>query len=1182
MRNIVVGHAAICFLLAASHVSAAEYEFYKGCQYPGKGLRPGVGLNKVIDAGGEPKQYARRTVQWWPRRGEDMVEVVDGMPLRTWTFQGHAPGRAPSGPAAENIFSEYGTIRAHLAGFRGVGASPGAEPCIVLRLADGRKRLFPSGTFVKEDRDFIMKLFEGEMKRIRENSVKVEYHVRDDLSGAYPNIAKPGEPGTMLVESEHIVWASGSQSGDPNEPWIHEADLAKGKRYREDVMRWSENMWSLYQYSGNLMCGWDREQQDKYVITVPGTKRDGFKTIGGYAGGGYGGCGIKGANKWLLAHEWGHGLRINSSYVGGGEAGADTCATFCFPGPRGNHQTRRPERHVFSGIGGYGVTTFYNVMGDNPNWGHGWFFAMPYGQDDTGHTLLTIARVGQQRGLFDNGIRGLGDLMGEYAARVATFDCELEYSYRRALFSPVRHWMEPVSVEERIYRITADYAPEPWGMNIVRLVPDEGAKEIAVDFHGLHDPEAYSDWRACIVSLGADGIRRYSPLWNKDRMRASVKTDDISHWLTVAATPTAMYLNKNPHTRNIGVFCSGRHACRYPWRAQFTGARPGSPHWSVADFGAREPSGHRLVPVVPGSRAAAYLKREIERLTAIAKDAKEDHVKRGAALQAERIRTRLAEMAKGKRHPNGGGWVQDTAKVDATAYVGPNAMVLDAAQVLGHASVEDFAVVRDSARVKDHARVFGAAKIEGNDTVVGGYARAWLADRRGTAPERSARPPKGEYPVVPLRPGAEELRPDGLWINYAMDAPNNVTLEDYYRYRAEFSHGHNRALVPTSNGYVRNQPEFAEVDGRFGLRFDGKKQYAEISPRAVDLGEATVVATVRRESHTAGVVFDCGVSDENCMVLRFEQDGTHVFEATVDGKSALELRGKTAVPVNQWARLRVEFDGDVATLWLNKDVVSRKTSTFRPCDVFPPDTRRLNTIAISRNMRDGFAGMFDGLVVYHKVHSDFEKLPPPAADAPIRPTSNVVERIVKQMGDAQEIEEKVRTMVRDELAPYEAMRRKCQARQDELLGRDEGLHRARQVLAAAQAQRADTKRINELAKKVNDAEEEAWKRYGPEKGWLKSFAYAGFGGHYNTPYRYYLEKRARAIVVGGEMRENTRRVVEAQQVYADPDNWRTKVDWDWRMPEEIDGKIDSLPLMKQWLARTRGLVVRTKPTSANQ
>jgi len=1159
----------VLLFLAAGFVSAAEYEFYKGCQYPGKGLRPGVGVSKVVDPGGGPKEYARRTVQWWPRKGHDVIEVVDGMPKRTWTCR-----------AADHMFSEYGKIEAHLAGFRGVGVSPRTEPCVVLRFADGRKRMFPGGSFVDTDRDFIMKTFEGEMNRIRKNSAGIKYKLRDDINKSYPNIAKPGQPGTMQVESEHIVWASGSQSGDGNDPWIREKNLAEGKRYRDEVMKWSENMWSLYEYSGNLMCGWDRKEQHKYLITVPGTKRDGFKYIGGYAGGGYGGCGIKGASKWLLAHEWGHGLRINTSYVGGGEAGADTCATFSFPGPRGNHQTRRPERNVFGGMGGYGVTTFYNVMGDNPNWGHGWFFAMPYGQDDGGHTLLTIARVGEQRGLFDNGIRGIGDLMGEYAARVATFDCELEFSYRQAMFSPVRHWMEPVDLERRIYRITSDYAPEPYGMNIIRLRPDTSAKEIAVDFQGLHDPEAYSDWRACIVSLGADGIRRYSPLWNKGPMRASIKADDISHWLTVAATPTAMYLPKSG-TRNIGVLCSGRHAWRYPWSAQFTGARPGSPHRTVADFGARGPVRGRLVPAVPGSGAAVYLQREIVRLGAVAKGAKEDRLKVGAEREAARIRGQLEGMARGKRHPNGGGWVQDTAKVDATAYVGPNAMVLDRAQVLGNASIEDFAVVCDSARVGEHARVFGAAKVEG-DKVVSGYARAWLGNRRGTAPERSSRGPEKEYPVVPLRPGTNELRPDGLWISYAMDAPSNVMLEDYYRYRADFSHGHNRALVPTCNGYVRNKPEFVELDGRFGLRFDGKKQYAEISPRAVDLGEATIVATVRRESGTAGVVFDFGVSTRNCMVLRFEKDGTPVFEATVDGKPVLQLKGRTAAGVNKWAQLRVELDGKAASLWLGKDLVARKTAAFRPCDVFPPETVRSNTIAISRDKRDGFAGMFDSFAIYHKVHADFDKLPRPATDAPIRPTPEVVKRFIKEMGDAREIAKKISNIVRDELAPYNAMRAKCDARQNELLSRNEPLRRARAVLAAARAKKADTKRINDLAKKVNDAENEAWQPYSQEQGWLKSFAYAGFGGHYNMPYRHYIEQRARAVVGGGEMRENTGRVTEARKAYADPANWRTEVDWDWRMPEEINGKIDSLPLMKKWLARTRGPVVKTKPTCAGK
>ena len=35
------------------------------------------------------------------------------------------------------------------------------------------------------------------------------------------------------------------------------------------------------------------------------------------------------------------------------------------------------------------------------------------------------------------------------------------------------------------------------------------------------------------------------------------------------------------------------------------------------------------------------------------------------------------------RHPNGGGWVADTAKVEETAYVGPNAQVYGSALVEG-------------------------------------------------------------------------------------------------------------------------------------------------------------------------------------------------------------------------------------------------------------------------------------------------------------------------------------------------------------------------------------------------------------------------------------------------------------------------------------------------------------------
>ena len=56
------------------------------------------------------------------------------------------------------------------------------------------------------------------------------------------------------------------------------------------------------------------------------------------------------------------------------------------------------------------------------------------------------------------------------------------------------------------------------------------------------------------------------------------------------------------------------------------------------------------------------------------------------------------------RHPNGGGWVADTAKVYETSYVGPDAQVYGDAWVSGNA------------RVYGYAEVFGKARVNGDET----------------------------------------------------------------------------------------------------------------------------------------------------------------------------------------------------------------------------------------------------------------------------------------------------------------------------------------------------------------------------------------------------------------------------------------------------------------------------------
>ena len=88
-------------------------------------------------------------------------------------------------------------------------------------------------------------------------------------------------------------------------------------------------------------------------------------------------------------------------------------------------------------------------------------------------------------------------------------------------------------------------------------------------------------------------------------------------------------------------------------------------------------------------------------------------------------------------HPNGGGWVQNTANVSASAFVGPDAIVygnaevygkarvIDNARVFGNARVSDKAVIADDARVSGYSVVIGAAVVYGNALV---EDAAWIEE----------------------------------------------------------------------------------------------------------------------------------------------------------------------------------------------------------------------------------------------------------------------------------------------------------------------------------------------------------------------------------------------------------------------------------------------------------------------
>jgi hypothetical protein len=97
------------------------------------------------------------------------------------------------------------------------------------------------------------------------------------------------------------------------------------------------------------------------------------------------------------------------------------------------------------------------------------------------------------------------------------------------------------------------------------------------------------------------------------------------------------------------------------------------------------------------------------------------------------------------QHPNGGGWVADTARVAGTAYVGPDAQVYGRARVSGTTQVSGNALVFGNARVFGYAEVYNNAQVFGTAHVFGSARVSGYAQVFG-----NARVKRGKYATTPL------------------------------------------------------------------------------------------------------------------------------------------------------------------------------------------------------------------------------------------------------------------------------------------------------------------------------------------------------------------------------------------------------------------------------------------------
>ncbi|MHC4200797.1 MAG: DUF6055 domain-containing protein, partial [Planctomycetota bacterium] len=743
------------------------------------------------EGGPDAVGYRRRTVQWWPRRGQDIVDIPEGAPLRTWTRnKGQKDTEALAGVCRNWTTSDPETFKAHLIAFRSFGTSttlPGPGhgpliPAVVLRMENGEQRAITdygviSRMLTEEDHDFAHKVWkeayprfyatvsQGDLPMPRGGAPGGAYGDFDfklwkekapefnaeelPKDTQYPRWARSGH--NLAFETPHFhliarpkIW--GGPWGQPAN-WVAPDDPERQNLYRKHVMEFVENFWTYVEATGASLPYWRRFGRNyKYVIHIHGSR----------AAGGWGHCGIGDCSPVILGHEFFHGQPP-------GVWDGHFIETMC---NAGQHTAFPGELQMFDGnfkypwrnvnYKAYGSSLWCFALGDNPNWGYGIQAMIGSLAGAEEWTIYhTVARLGQKKGLWKNGVRGFGDFFGEYAARMATCDVVEQYMIRAKYGMPEMSYLYPVYGHGNRYRISNAEAPRWCGYNIVRLKPAEGAKEIAVDFRGIHEPGLHSDWRACIVAVDGNGRARYSPLWNKGRMRLELEPSDKHLWLTVAATPSAFPSLPSPgrYGRYYHVFLMGTHAPRFPWEVTLTGCRPGLPHrrqgdvvnldelYGRCDFGNTyvNYSVKREVPIPlaepDGKLAQEKLAAMLPRIKA-SSDALEEKIASGVysrgwyegkkTMRLDDLLMRvkfLQRNAKGHRHPNGGGFVTDNAHVALTAYVGPDAMVLDGARVEGNACIKDFAVVFGPKTViSGHAKVGGRAWVFG-DITVGGNAR---------------------------------------------------------------------------------------------------------------------------------------------------------------------------------------------------------------------------------------------------------------------------------------------------------------------------------------------------------------------------------------------------------------------------------------------------------------------------
>ena len=529
------------------------------------------------------------------------------------------------------------------------------------------------------------------------------------------------------------------------------------------------------------------------------------------------------------------------------------------------------------------------------------------------------------------------DTLGHYAKRLATLDFAHHDSYmarqNQMLAEQPWSWNQIFTVPERVsdaqevmisdrvqtngvYTVPTERAPQQFGVNIIPLVPDDA--KISVRLEGLTDVRG-ADWRACIVMETFDGRAHYSDLFQAgETMSVTMTKSDVKAYLVVTATPDADTWQHN------GVA------------------------WAFGEGAFDE----NHVPFLSKTRYPYAV--EIK----------------GASVQQK-----YDAGVQGHVHPNGGGFVADTAKVADSVYVAENAQVLGYADVSGNARILGHAVVAGNARVSGNAIIGDSACVCGQ-AVISEDARvlesAMVTDAYTVSGKATV---KGTAFLYAKGKASGQAMPDG---DYYDDSGRTLQQGSMYGWAAPDSYvsarpytdGQTAALefdsASLADAYTStyaapmHKPlwEAERTSAKGTVTFDNTNYLAADSSYAM-LHDATYQTAALLRDDQAGYLFRFG--NQKSYLGLTALGGSLIF-VIKDGETTQKLVAENAYKPGEWFTASVVLSGDEGKLVVNGKTAASGAITLDPVDVVKPDA----VYTIGGTAGDGLNGSMDFFRVYTK------------------------------------------------------------------------------------------------------------------------------------------------------------------------------------------------------------------------